>query len=162
MSSRSWTESGIGFPIFTGDNCYNVLEFFKNHEDSFKAVFGEKTHKEVFCALDQLEEAAEIDGEMDEEIMCEGFDDIFDYNTADFIASIINYECGIKGIQGFQSDGDCGTEETVMYTAGFPWQMSDKEKNLTSEMIEDILKKYAKELAIPEEEIGDQLLEYYG
>ena len=158
MGMRTWTEYGYGFPVFTGSNATNVLEFFKNHEHTFIQAAGPKRHKEFYCALDELEDTAETDGILDEDIIREG---LFD-KTASAIAMIINRENNLTGFEGFQSDSEYDTPETVMYVKDFPWHFNQKERQTTLDEINGICNMYANELGIPEREIGDKELKYYG
>ena len=160
MSMRSWTENGYGFGLFTGNNSADVIEFLKNHEETFRNVCGEKTCDETYAALDQLEDEAEKEGIMDEDILSDGLTDLLSPSVASAVAQIICYETGVKGFEGFPSGEYC--DETVMYVPAFPWQMSQKEKELGPDDIHNILAQYAEELNVPESEIGDQELEYFG
>ena len=162
MGMQSYTESGIGFPLFTENNAADILEFFKNHEKSFQKACVEKTYKEVYSALDELKDKAEKDGVLDNNLIYDGLCDIFDYNTAGNIAVIMNCENDVFGFEGFQAQDECETEETVIYTKAYQWQMTEKEKDLTEEDIRSILRKYASELNIPESSVEEQFLEYYG
>ena len=160
---RSWTESGIGFDIFTGSNYMDVVSFFENHKESYKEMVSEAVFQEVFSSLHRLKkDAVDEDGELDDEGLMDGLDDMFDFNVGSAIALIINYENGTSGFEGFPACGETDVEEAILYVPSYPWQLTEKEKTVTSEDIYSICEKYCKELNIPVDTIGDKELEYFG
>ena len=167
MGMRSWSECGIGFPLFDG-NALTVFDFIMNHKDSyFKAINNDDSAASVFQNLVEIQDEATIVGDdgnefIDESIIYEGLNELFDYCTANAIAMIINYENECLGFGGFPDDGAGYTVETIMYVPSFPWQMTEKESKLTSPEVYEILTKYAKELGVSTSSIEEQELEYYG
>ncbi len=147
---------GLGITLFTGKNAANIMEFFKNHEDSHKRAAGYKRHKEVYCALDYIEDNAEEGGFLNEKALKDGLVDLFRNTggTAEEIAMIIREETSVSGFKGFT---ECPfTEGMILYVQSFPWQLSNEERALTEKDIVQILEKYGTELGVSSEQIGEK------
>lgn len=63
------------------------------------------------------------------------------------IANIMTRETGIK-FEYFQPDDNGIGNGIVVFSPCYPWQLNDKEKNLSEEELIDILQKYMAELNI--------------
>jgi len=125
MSWSCWTVDGFGI------DCSNLsdegfLKFCKEHKESLGVY------------RDGIEQAIEEDWDSDE------IRDMTNNMTlVEIIAHVMNLETGIvfEGI-GI-SDESC---EAVMFLPAYPWQMNEKERNLTAEELKAICGKYAEEL----------------
>ncbi len=131
-----------------------------------------KKHKETFCKSDAEKEL---------------FEGMFDctknkYNLEDLEDFFEGYECESTGVCGIgaaianimsretgvrfdycASDDVCDTRASVMFGSGYPWQLTEVEKSLTEEKLDDICEKYASELGIDtSENVGYLALEYCG
>ena len=81
--------------------------------------------------------------------MNDALPEIFDNCVSYVIAEIMNLETGLSSFEGFTCDED--VDDTIMYV-----QMNEKDKRITKEGLEDILRKYADELGVPFGAIGEQ------
>ena len=125
-----------------------------------------KTHKEAFCRSDKEKKLYEnmLDYTASEYDLEEFFEDYCCDNTAlngngAVIANIMSRETGIR-FEYCQPDDACETLASVVFGAGYPWQLNEVEKNLTEEKLSNICKRYMDELGITDD--PDYLnLEYY-
>ena len=156
MSMRIYTVTGIGFILFNGENGKDIVNFIRNHKNSLYNVYQLKTAEEILSAVE------EIDLNFDDNEVMNALDEIFDFHTSETIANIINHEQEIIGVCGNNSCGDTDVEENILYEPGYPWQMTEKEKTLSREDIEEILMSYAKELGVNPKTVDELELEYCG
>ena len=63
---------------------------------------------------------------------------------------------------GYHSDGECDTQETIMFSLGYPWQCTAEERCLTQDELHEILCKFANLFGMKERHIDYQELHYYG
>ena len=125
MSMTSWSEYGLGFQLFTGDNTEKVMRFLKNHGEiisDWDSVL-EEMRDDYFDPMDVVGEPASW-----------------------AIARIINKQEGTTVFKGYNSCGDTDQEEMIGVEPCYPWGMNKMDRSLTKEKAIDILNKYAFEL----------------
>lgn len=132
MSYHSWTTYGIGF-------CVDDIE--TTHEKLLKlAAMKPDVLKDVREYLDDI-----FDGEeyTDEDLTMEDFDEL----EGDYCERGVTYVlCHvIDEIKTVFADDYNGTQY-ILYCPCYPWNMSEEEKNLTFEDIENIFTKYIRVL----------------
>lgn len=148
MSMRTYTFSGIGFPIESADPEL-ILAFLRDHP-----VFS--GYEDFLDNLDEISEQTRTNGLF-------ALNDYFEQNIARPIAEIITQEARIY-VEGFVDNADCGTEQSVLYTPSYPWQLAsnEKERDLTENELYEILIRYADTLGIRSDLVDELTLEYYG
>lgn len=141
MSMKTWTESGFGYELFNGDNFEAVKEFcIKELEKEGK--------NEMVAEVKNTKKESELS-------------DVLGWFTSNFIAEAIARKEGINNITGYSPCGETDAPERLGIIPAYPWQLTEKAKNLSKEDCKNILKKYANELGITEEpDYFEQ--EYYG
>jgi hypothetical protein len=151
---RSSFVYGYGFIV---DEIYDnvLIEFIKNH-------------MRTFCASD-------IEKEMYEEMLeytKEEYDleDFFESYSCDctgmegrgaVISNIISRETGIR-FDYQRGDGECNSYPSVLFVESYPWNLNEKEKNLTVESLTEIVLPYVEELGLKKNNIDALEIEYYG
>ena len=148
MSYHSWTTYGIGF-------CVDDIK--TNPERLLKLVaMNSDVLKEVREYLDDI-----FDGEeyTDEDLTMEDFDEL----EGDYCERGVTYVLYhvIDEIEVVFADDYNGTQY-ILYCPHYPWNMSDKEKNLKYEDVVDIFTKYIKILTDKPVEIDHQAVENGG
>ncbi len=157
MSMHTWTVSGIGFELFTGDNYGKIFDFLKGHKDVVKDYFKDTCRIDIDEFFEKADDTwSEMDDEEREDYIRDGLDGV----PAPVIAHIINSETGYTGFVG--EPGDEEQSDTVLWEPYYPWQMSESDKALTEEKLREILQKYAEKLGIPADNVCDQTLIYCG
>ena len=125
MSWHSWTEDGYGIPL--GD-----IEHVK------KFLIKREKDKDIVANLKRVDDFSEIE-------------DIYGDPAAWVVAGIIKHETGYDSLIGFMCCGDTNFEDHLGFTPQFPWALKEKDKGLTIDKADKILKKYARELGVDEE-----------
>lgn len=151
MSCQESVYYGYGFSVEHLTNIDLVKEILIN---SFKDEELKKMVKETKAEnMYDLFEDIEVEHLMSEAIS------MF---IADWMTN--NKKINPKGIQfeGYASDGECDTEETVMFPILYPWLYTPEERNLTKDELHEILCNFAKLLGVKLEEIDYKELHYYG
>lgn len=124
MSSCTWINYGYGFCLkgLTITKDTEKLDKFLDYAPEYK-----KTVLETFKEWDITEPVLEDYEELDQ-----------DYNLgiASLIKEVLNEYCGLEV---FCSCGNHENDKYVMYCRNFPWNMSEAEKELTEEKLNEIL-----------------------
>ncbi len=157
MSMHTWTVSGIGFELFTGNNYTKVIEFLQEHREAVKDFFKDTCRVDVDAFF---EEADEKWFEMTDEEREEFIRDRLESIPAQVVAHIIDIETGYTGFVGEPRDED--QTDMVLWEPYYPWQMNERDKEITEEKLESILKEYAEKLGANPESVGNQTLSYCG
>ena len=93
-------------------------------------------------------------------------DHMLDYPISQILADWMscNYMCNPRYIRfdGYSSDGECETPETIMFPLGYPWQFTVEERCLTLEELNEILLNFANLFGFKGKHIDYQELHYYG
>ena len=150
MSMQSWSEYGYGFPVYTGDNTPVIWDFIRSHKDTIPSYA---------ATIQRIEQEAEG---LDEEELTDLLDESFDWRVGEVIAQIMQAQTGLKLFEGFPACSDCDTDDVVMYVPAYPWNIPEKDKNVTQQQIHEICEWYCKKLEIPTTSIDFQNLEYFG
>lgn len=87
--------------------------------------------------------------------------DIDWYALRDVIANIIAEETGLT-IEFSISQEDCEGKASILLPELMPWSYNEKERALTEESFDEILKPYIIELGLNPDSIDDLKIEYYG
>ena len=133
MSMQEYVYYGYGFPIEEITNISLVKEilinYFQNDEEMQELI-------EESEANDMYELITEVE-------VIHMLDESISMVLAKWMSS--NEMCNPRFIRfdGFHSDGECDTQETVMFSSGFPWQFTSEERCLTKEELHQILCKFA-------------------
>lgn len=150
------TSVAYGYGFYCDCSEEKLIDFIKNHKETFcKSNAEEELFKEMFDRTKN---------EYDLEYL---FKDYGCKSTGvcgigAVIANIMSRETGIR-FDYCEPDEACGTPASVMFGSGYPWQLTEAEKNLTEEKLESMCRKYAEELGIDvTENIGYLALEYCG
>lgn len=75
------------------------------------------------------------------------------------IADIMNIETGLP--IAYYPPAEDDDQESILYEQTYPWEMNDKERNLTKDKLITMFEKYAKELDSNIEVDDAIMLEYY-
>lgn len=126
-----------------------------------------KNHKEIFCQSDkEYMQYQELIDDVGNHLDLEEFFADYECETNGLsgigavIANIMSRETGIRFLYAV-ADDECGTEASVVFEQGLPWNFNEVEQKLTEDRLEEICKGYCKELHI--NNAPDFLaLEYYG
>ena len=168
MSMRTWTQEGIGFSIEECDE-YKVAAFIAENAGAvteagiLKGWGADRLRKELVGLTQGFPDGDEADREDIREWLDEYIGDGMQTYGANAVAAAINAKEGTAMFAGCSGQEDCGTEASVIYEAGYPYQMTERDKALTREGIEGILRKYADALGLKDGgRIGDLELEYFG
>lgn len=150
MASKTSFVYGIGFPAFVPE--WKLSEFVIKHGSTIVTKL--KDEREIKL----LEEcrSGKIEG------IKESFCDICCNVTghSGIYAIIANIMSAETDIQFQYEPGGEYSDEVILFAEGYPWWMTEREKNLTKEELDSIIKKYMTELDI----LGDaeeQEIEYY-
>lgn len=129
-----------GYGFETEYNFQKFSDFLKNHRAAF--CRSEKENK-LYEEFEQLSSDCNI-GEF-----FEGYaGDVNEIEGAgSVIANIMYRETGIRFICCL-ADGDCNTNEAVLFSETYPWKLSAEEKKLTEAELTSICQRYMLELGI--------------
>lgn len=123
MSWQAWTEDGYGYPLFNENNLKKVLKF----------IADSTSYKELIDCEDSYD-AYDIMGQC----------------CADTIAEIINERENLTLFRGYTTCGETDQEEHIGAEPVYPWRLSENDRLLTKEKVNQILTKYAEVLGIEE------------
>ena len=137
MSWRSWTDYGYGIPLQNDRNFETIKEFII---------------KRLSQEDDRIPELKDAEDEYD-------IYDLFDQPLAHLIASMIRQETGYNTFKGFDSCGDTDQVAYIGFGECLPWEIGEKDKELTRYIAWDLLSKYSKELGI--NELPGDFIAYY-
>ena len=151
MSSKSSFIKGYGFHCSCAED--KIIELIQAHRDTFcKSVEELELYEKIFSEdflIDLIDDFATYECE------CNGSQGIWAA-----IANIMSRETGIRFLF-CPADDACGTEESIIFQAQYPWELNKTEKKLTAEKLDAICISYMDELGI--NGTPDYLeLEYYG
>ena len=145
------TDHGYGF-IVTYDPEL-LFQFVCNHKNSY--IHANKDNESNFEQMTEEYNSFHNDGFFDENNFLEAIDHIDGAFWINAIADIMNAETGLSCFIGVMGDWYTDSDDSVLFMPTYPWMMTEKDKNLTCDELKAICKKYAEELDIPEEDIGD-------
>lgn len=150
---------GYGFEIGILDKT-SLIDFMKNHEDTFCLSDLDKNYYEKFREL--------IQGDFeitDLERIFEGYAcDASGLNGIGAVISNIMYrETGIR-FEYQPGQAECDGEASVLFSETYPWNFNEVERELTEDAMKEICKEYMTELGIScnENMPGFLRIEYYG
>lgn len=150
MSMQTECIYGIGFQIKIEPE--ELQKFLQEHRESLKQLKGVES---VLKCLDLDEDSFEDALLGFEYWPNNGFGD----SLTAIIADIMSVETGLP-IAYYPSTED-DDRESILYEQAYPWEMNDKERNLTKDELTAMFEKYAKELDSNIEVDDDIRLEYY-
>lgn len=157
MSMETSIIYGFGFTCDLSD--YKLINFLKNHKNTFCQTVQEV---ELFKKTVEAKEMtpAALDFFLEDLYRNYKCDTSGISGRYAIISNIMSRETGIR-FDYCPPNGECDTPEAICFCAGYPWFYNEIEKSLTSDKLEQILKKYMEELEIDDE--PDYLqLEHYG
>lgn len=151
MSQSVGCYTGWGFEWDCFAATDEVLKsFFRNHKDVLDECAGPNVVKFVLSdefTYDELEDSYECNA-------------IYGYSgnyAMNLVANIITKETNIR-ISAVNQEGE---NDTIMFEPGYPWELTDEERNLTRESLTEMLKKYQTELGM-KGEITTYYVEWWG
>lgn len=151
MSMQTECIYGIGFQIKIEPD--QLQKFLQDHRESLNQLKGVES---VLECLDLNEDDFEDALLGFEYWPNNGFGD----SLTAIIADIMNIETGLP--IAYYPPAEDDDKESIIYERAYPWEMNDKEKNLTKDELTTMFEKYAKELDSNIEVDDDIRLEYYG
>lgn len=153
MSMHSYSCYGYGFSIENASNIDLIKEIVKGS-------FSPEDVEYMKEAIDKSQNVGELIANIEYREML--LDESISMLVAEWMNN--NKELNPDGIRfaGFAAQYDCGTEESVLFTEGFPWQFTEAELKLKPTDVEHLTAKFAKLLGIPDIDVNYQTLEYYG
>jgi len=141
---------GIGFQIKIEP--VELQKFLQDHRESLNQL------KDVESVLECLD----LDEDDFEDALL-GFEywpnNGFGDSLTAIIADIMSVETGLP--IAYYPPAEDDDHESILYEQAYPWEMNDKERNLTKDEITTMFEKYAKELDSNIEVDDDIRLEYY-
>lgn len=150
MSMQTECIYGIGFQIKIEPE--GLQKFLQNHRESLKQL---KNVESVLECLDLDEDDFEDALLGFEYWPNNGFGD----SLTAIIADIMSVETGLP--IAYYTPAEDDDHESILYEQAYPWEMNDKERNLTKDELITMFEKYAKELDSNIEVDDDIRLEYY-
>ena len=135
MSTQIECIYGIGFQIKIEPD--QLQKFLQNHKESLNQLKGVES---VIECLDLDEDAFEDALLGFEYWPNNGFGD----SLTATIADIMSVETGLPIVYYPPTEDD--DHESILYERAYPWEMNDKERNLTKDELITMFEKYAKEL----------------
>ena len=150
MSMQTECIYGIGFQIKIEPE--GLQKFLQNHRESLKRL---KNVESVLECLDLDEDNFEDALLGFEYWPNNGFGD----SLTAIIADIMSVETELPIAYYPPTEDD--DHESILYEQAYPWEMNDKERNLTKDELIVVFEKYAKELDSNIEVDDDIRLEYY-
>lgn len=150
MSMQTECIYGIGFQIKIEPG--ELQKFLQDHRESLNQL---KDVESVLKCLDLDEDDFE-DALLDFEYWPNnGFGD----SLTAIIADIMSVETGLP--IAYYPPAEDDDHESILYEQAYPWEMNDKERNLTKDELTTMFEKYAKKLDSNIEVDDDIRLEYY-
>lgn len=150
MSMQTECIYGIGFQIKIEPR--ELQKFLQNHRESLNQL------KDVESVLECLD----LDEDDFEDALL-GFEywpnNGFGDSLTAIIADIMSVETGLP--IAYYPPAEDDDHESILYEQAYPWEMNDKERNLTKDELTTMFEKYAKELDSNIEVDDDIRLEYY-
>ena len=173
MSMNSAFDYGYGMYV-DGVPDIKLLKVLADHTDTLNKMLGHEVsafknmfarHKDDGEDFDFYDVTEEDCNDMEE-------DDVYRLDDRDYepegphlyfsiLSAIINEEQGIRTDYS-EGQSDIDSDPAIMVCCGMPWKFTKKERDMEEEDYHEIFSKYAKELGIPESEVGDVEVEYYG
>ena len=150
MSMQTDYIYGIGFQIKIEPD--QLQKFLQNHKESIEKIKGAGS---ILGCLDLDEDAFEDVLNGFEYWPNNGFGD----SLTAIIADIMSIETGLP--IAYYTPAEDDDHESILYEQAYPWEMNDKERNLTKDELTAMFEKYAKELDSNIEVDDDIRLEYY-
>lgn len=150
MSMQTDNIYGIGFQIKIEPD--QLQKFLQNHKENIEKIKGAGS---ILGCLDLDEDAFKDVFNGFEYWPNNGFGD----SLTAIIADIMNIETGLP--IAYYPPTENGDQESILYEQAYPWEMNDKERNLTKDELITMFEKYAKELDSNIEVDDDIKLEYY-
>ena len=150
MSMQTECIYGIGFQIKIEPG--ELQKFLQDHRESLNQL------KDVESVLECLD----LDEDDFEDALL-GFEywpnNGFGDSLTAIIADIMSVETGLP--IAYYPPAEDDDHESILYEQAYPWEMNDKERNLTKDELTTMFEKYAKELDSNIEVDDDIRLEYY-
>ena len=150
MSMQTECIYGIGFQIKIEPD--QLQKFLQDHRESLNQLKG----------VESVLECLDLDEDDFEDALL-GFEywpnNGFGDSLTATIADIITVETGLP--IAYYPPAEDDDHESILYEQAYPWEMNDKEKNLTKDELIVVFEKYAKELDSNIEVDDDIRLEYY-
>ena len=150
MSTQTDYIYGIGFQIKIKPD--RLQKFLQDHKESIEQIKGAES---VLECLNLDENAFEDAFHGFEYWPNNGFGD----SLTAIIADIMSVETGLP--IAYYTPAEDDDHESILYEQAYPWEMNDKERNLTKDELITMFEKYAKELDSNIEVDDDIRLEYY-
>lgn len=169
MSMQSSFVYGFGFEC-TNIDTEHFMNFIKNHDQSTIDIIRKRikdgaisqNHRTMLSDILQLCRNHKKD-ELYPDILelKETYDDISE-PLFSAIAEIMEQETEIP-FEFQQGQEDVHSPECILFVQAYPWNLSYKAKELTSDdALREIMKPYAKELGVNSQDIDYLEIEYYG
>lgn len=150
MSMTTECIYGIGFQIKIEPD--QLQKFLQNHRESLKQLKG----------IENVLECLDLDEDDFEDALL-GFEywpnNGFGDSLTAIIADIMSVETGLP--IAYYPPAEDDDHESILYEQAYPWEMNDKERNLTKDELTTMFEKYAKELDSNIKVDDDIKLEYY-
>ena len=150
MSMQTECIYGIGFQIKIEPR--ELQKFLQDHRESLNQLKG----------VEHVLECLGLDEDAFEDALL-GFEywpnNGFGDSLTAIIADIMSVETGLP--IAYYPPAEDDDQESILYERAHPWEMSDKERNLTKDELITMFEKYAKELDSNIEIDDDIRLEYY-
>ena len=150
MSTQTDYIYGIGFQIKIKPD--RLQKFLQDHKENIEQIKGAES---VLECLNLDENAFEDAFHGFEYWPNNGFGD----SLTAIIADIMSVETGLP--IAYYTPAEDDDHESILYEQAYPWEMNDKERNLTKDELITMFEKYAKELDSNIEVDDDIRLEYY-
>lgn len=151
MSMQTECIYGIGFQIKIEPG--ELQKFLQDHRESLNQLKG----------VESVLECLDLDEDDFEDALL-GFEywpnNGFGDSLTAIIADIMSVETGLP--IAYYPPAEDDDHESILYEQAYPWEMNDKERNLTKDELTTMFEKYAKELDSNIEVDDDIRLEYYG
>lgn len=138
--------------IINKEKNYELQKFLQDHRESLNQLNGVES---VLECLDLNEDDFEDALLGFEYWPNNGFGD----SLTAIIADIMSVETGLP--IAYYPPAEDDDHESILYEQAYPWEMNDKERNLTKDELITMFEKYAKELDSNIEVDDDIKLEYY-
>lgn len=157
MSMQTNISYGYGFSILNVTGKALAAFIIKHRE-----YFSENEVEKDACDLSELV----LNNKTAENELFIYFDDYEDDNSGNTgfgsaVSNIMSRETGIL-FSYEPGQSDCNSKKHILFPECFPWQLNEKEKNLTVESLFEIMSKYAVELNLETSDVGYHSVEYYG
>ena len=150
MSMQTECIYGIGFQIKIEPG--ELQKFLQDHRESLNQLKG----------VEHVLECLDLDKDDFEDALL-GFEyrpnNGFGDSLTAIIADIMSVETGLP--IAYYPPAEDDDHESILYEQAYPWEMNDKERNLTKDELTTMFEKYTKELDSNIEIDDDIRLEYY-